>query len=231
MTASTSEQATQVERLPIEWGDNLAPVRAITPGLHNDYLIVYAERKDGSVREFGEATKTGLDGAHETLQTGRDDPLAVGRAKVYKGVRAVMELEKLLHPEATYGVDKPRAEPDWVPEAEESAVAHQGLTSALEPLVLRRKVQEIHDAVEELGGVEALNNVLAQDGDLAVGLQKDDSNQASIIKLVGFEEYTYVDPSDDKESVGIRAIIEDRRGEQGLRPDGAHIERLFIKRS
>ena len=228
MPAQREQQLAQ-ELQPIDWGNNLAPVKATSPGLHSDYLVVHAERPDGSIADFGEVTKTGVDGSHEILQIDKGDPLAEGRAKVYKGVRAAMELEKLLKPKVEYDEDKPRSVPDWVPE--EGDVAQQGLTSALEPLVLRRKIQEIHDAVEELGGVAALNDVLAQDGDLAVGLQKDDSPEGSIIKLVGFEEYTYIDPEDEKESVGIRAIVEDRHGTRGLRPEGSHIERLFIKRN
>lgn len=224
--AASPEQIDQTQLQPIEWGSNLARVDVRYLGTHNNYFELGAIRPDGSIAMFGELTSGGYDGARSKFTLSKEDEAAVpGRMLISRAVQSVMELEKLTEESLEYEVPKPPIG-DWEPEA----IATQGIQATLSELSLTRSVDRRLEELKEAGWVEKLNEILAQDDRIAVGLHGKGS-EWSIIKLVGFQEYEYTNPGSADSQIGIRPVVKDRRETVGLRPVNARIERAFIKRN
>lgn len=215
----------QQEFEPIEWGGNLARTEARFIGVGNGYLELSAKRLDGSEALFGEMTGGGYDGSRHSVKVSPEAELAApGRALVRMAVDAVMELEELTEPKFERLSMRPPIG-DWEPED----APGQNLRLMLSGLSLQRSIYRRMEALKEAGGVAELNRIVTGDQHIAVGLQGKGSNW-SIIKLMGFQEYSYANSSGANEEVGVRAVVRDRNGVVGLRPENARIERAFIKR-
>lgn len=224
--AAPAEQ-TPRELKPIEWGTNLAQVDVHYLGVYNSYLEVGAVRPDGSIAMFGELNSGGYDGSRQGFSvTDEAHVAAPGRAFISQAVQAIMDLEKLTEPEDSHFTELKPPVGEWEPET----IASQGIKSTLSDLSLSRSVGRRFDALREAGWVNVLNTILEKDNRIAVGLQKEASSRWSIIKLVGFEEYKYASPGTTEPQTGLRAVVRDRNGTVGLRPENARIERAFIKR-
>lgn len=221
-----AEELAQAELQPITWGDNLAKVDVRYLGVHNNYMELGAIRPDGSVAMFGELTSSGLDGARKGFSVSDEArELAPGRALVSQAVQSVMELEKLTEPDFAYPQLKPPVG-DWEPET----IATQGLGTTLSELSLTRSLERKLTGLQEVGWIDRLNEILAEDDKIAVGLH-DKGSEWSIIKLLGFQEYEYTNPVTSEVNIGLRPAVKDRHQITGLRPENSRIERAFIKRN
>jgi len=229
MSSKSPEQMAAYQ--PIEAGDNLAYVRQVYRGVGSEYLTAEAVRPNGTIARFGEMTSTGVDGAREGFGlSDKAEAAKDGRRHIYVAVGAVMQLEKMVDPEFDNYITQTPPVGDWEPSKPtiDLDLVQKGLRGALSDLALRRSARSLMEKVDQNGGIDSLNEILDQDEDIAVGLQGPKSH-SSIVKLVGFENFEYIDPISGAQEIGPRVIVEDRELQRGLRPVEYRIERAFVK--